>query len=268
MTSTVPSSTRLAVTRRGSGEPLLLLHGIGHRRQAWDPVLDRLAESYEVVAVDLPGFGESDPYPPGSTFDMETACRLIVADLQRIGVERPHVLGNSLGGAMALELAARGHAASVTALSPAGFFRHAGDRLQALGVLAVLKLTALAPAPVLRRVTATRLGRRLAGMALYTHHERTAADTMYGDALALKNGSAFWPIARAGATYRFAGTVDVPVTIAWGTRDRILRHGQAKRARAVLPRARFVDLPGAGHVPMIDEPDTIVRVVAETTARA
>jgi len=264
----MPTTQRLAVTRKGAGEPLLLLHGIGHRRQAWDPVLDRLAEHYDVIAVDLPGFGESDPYPPGTTIDMETACKVVVDELERLGVRRPHVMGNSLGGAMALELAQRGHAASVVALSPAGFFRHLGDRLQALGVLAVLKATAASPLPVLRRVTATRLGRRLAGLALFTHTERLDADGMYGDTLALRSGSAFWPIARTGARYHFVGTVDVPVTVAWGTRDRILRHGQSSRARRQLVDARHVDLLGAGHVPMIDEPATIVRLVRETTALA
>ncbi|WP_019143970.1 alpha/beta fold hydrolase [Aeromicrobium massiliense] len=268
MTTTATPIQRLATTRKGTGEPLLLLHGIGHRRQAWDPVLARLAESYDVIAADLPGFGESDPFPPGSTIDMDAACRAVVAELERLGISKPHVMGNSLGGAMALELAQRGHAASVVALSPAGFFRHLGDRLQALGVLAVLKGTASAPAAVLRRVTATRLGRRLAGMALFTHTERLDADGMYGDSLALRDGSAFWPIARSGATYNFHGTVDVPVTVAWGTRDRILRHGQSSRARRQLADARHVDLLGAGHVPMIDEPDTIVRLVQETTARA
>lgn len=264
----MPTTQRLAVTRKGAGEPLLLLHGIGHRRQAWDPVLDRLAERYDVLAADLPGFGESDPYPAGTRIDMEAACRVVVAELARQGVERPHVMGNSLGGAMALELARRGHARSVVALSPAGFFRHAGDRVQALGVLSLLKGTAAAPPSVLRRVTATRPGRHLAGMALFTHTERLDADGMYGDALALKNGSAFWPVARSGARYRFEGTVDVPVTVAWGTRDLILRHGQSSRARRQLPDARHVDLLGAGHVPMIDEPDTIVRLVHETTALA
>jgi pimeloyl-ACP methyl ester carboxylesterase len=265
---TTSPTQRLATTRKGAGEPLLLLHGIGHRRQAWDPVLDQLAARYDVIAADLPGFGESDPYPPGTRIDMEAACRVVVAELDRLGVERPHVMGNSLGGAMALELAQRGHVRSVVALSPAGFFRHLGDRVQALLVLAVLKLTASAPDAVLRRITATRPGRRLAGLALFTHTERLDADGMYGDSLALKRGSAFWPIARSGGTYRFEGTVDVPVTIAWGTRDRILRHGQASRARRQLADARHVDLLGAGHVPMIDEPDTIVRLVEETTARA
>lgn len=268
MPTTETPTQRLAITRKGAGEPLLLLHGIGHRRQAWDPVLARLAENYDVIAADLPGFGESDPYPQGSRIDMEAACRVVVAELDRLGVSRPHVMGNSLGGAMALELARRGHAASVVALSPAGFFRHLGDRLQALGVLAVLKGTATAPAGVLRRVTATRLGRRLAGLALFSHTERLDADGMYGDSLALKHGSAFWSTARSGATYNFQGAVDVPVTVAWGTRDRILRHGQSSRARRQLADAVHVDLLGAGHVPMIDEPDTIVRLVEETTTRA
>ena len=124
--------SELVYTRKGSGEPLVLLHGIGHRRQAWDPVLDLLAESYDVIAVDLAGFGESPAYPDGVPYTMDNAAADLSANFAAWGIEKPHLVGNSLGGAIALELAARGLARSVTALSPAGFFRGA-DRFAALG---------------------------------------------------------------------------------------------------------------------------------------
>ena len=65
--------SELVYTRKGSGEPLVLIHGIGHRRQAWDPVFERLAESYDVIAVDLAGFGESPAYPHGVGYNMPNA---------------------------------------------------------------------------------------------------------------------------------------------------------------------------------------------------
>ena len=65
--------SELVYTRKGSGEPLVLIHGIGHRRQAWDPVFERLAESYDVIAVDLAGFGESPAYPYGVGYNMPSA---------------------------------------------------------------------------------------------------------------------------------------------------------------------------------------------------
>src|SRR5438128_535485 len=114
--------SELSYTRKGSGEPLVLIHGIGHRRQAWDPVFEALAESYDVIAVDLAGFGESPAYPATASYSIDSACDNLTDNFTLWGVDRPHVVGNSLGGAIALELGARGLARSVTALSPAGFF--------------------------------------------------------------------------------------------------------------------------------------------------
>jgi pimeloyl-ACP methyl ester carboxylesterase len=259
--------SELVYTRRGSGEPLVLIHGIGHRRQAWDPVLDLLAESYDVIAVDLAGFGESPAYPDGLAYTMDHAAEDLSANFAAWGIDRPHVVGNSLGGAIALELGARGLARSVTALSPAGFFRGT-DRLAALVLLLTLRLTAaITPAAALRAISRSRLGRRLVGFALYTHPERFTADEVYGDSLALKNARAFGPTIKQGLTYRFTRPVPVPTTIAWGTRDRILFYAQSALAQERLPDAHHVALPLCGHVPMIDDPALVVRVVEQTTAR-
>jgi pimeloyl-ACP methyl ester carboxylesterase len=261
-------TTRLAYTRKGSGEPLVLIHGIGHRRQAWDPVFDRLAESYDVIALDLAGFGESEPYPEGTAYTMDNACRIIGENFEEWGVSDPHVVGNSLGGAIALELGARGMARSVTALSPAGFFRNFGDRVQALVLLLVLRFAAMAPVPVLRAVSRSAFGRRVAGLSLYSHPERSDYTAVLGDAIALKRARAFEGTLKAGLRYTFESAVDVPTTVAWATRDRILRFGQSALAQERLPNARHVALRHCGHVPMIDDPDLIVRVIDDTVAEA
>src|SRR5215469_5580035 len=111
----------LCYRRTGSGPPLALIHGIGSRWQVWEPVLDRLADERDVVAFDLPGFGASPMPPPGTPAGTASLTRLVREFLDELGLERPHVGGNSLGGLIALELAKQGRAASVTALSPAGF---------------------------------------------------------------------------------------------------------------------------------------------------
>jgi pimeloyl-ACP methyl ester carboxylesterase len=259
--------SELVYTRKGSGEPLVLIHGIGHRRQAFDPVFELLAQSYDVIAVDLAGFGESPAYPAGTPYTMDNAAADLSANFAAWGIERPHVVGNSLGGAIALELGARGLARSVTALSPAGFFRGA-DRITALLVLMTLRVSAaVTPAPVLRAISRSRLGRRVIGFALYTHPERFTAEQVYGDSLALKHASAFNGTIKQGTTYAFTSPVPVPTTIAWGTRDRILLYGQSALAQERLPEAHHVALPHCGHVPMVDDPALIVRVIAQTTAR-
>ncbi|MCD9199303.1 alpha/beta fold hydrolase [Aeromicrobium wangtongii] len=258
--------SELAYTRKGSGEPLVLIHGIGHRRQAWNPVLDLLAQSHDVIAVDLAGFGESPAYPASASYDMDHACQNLSDNFAAWGIDRPHVAGNSLGGAIALELGARGLARSVTALSPAGFFGTL-NRIQTLGLLVMLRLTSQLPDRALRTLSRSAVGRRLAGFSLYTHPERFTADEVYGDALALKRCTGFERTIAKGGNYAFRLHLDVPTTIAWGTRDLILPYSSSAIAQERLPEADHVALPHCGHVPMVDDPDLVARVIQNTTAR-
>ena len=107
--------------RRGEGPPLVLIHGIGARRGAWDPVAERLTDR-ETLAIDLPGFGDSAPLPLGPGLAIPDYVDAVERFFADAGLERPHVAGNSMGGGIALELARRGAVASATALSPIGFW--------------------------------------------------------------------------------------------------------------------------------------------------
>ncbi|OUZ12126.1 hypothetical protein BHE97_02730 [Aeromicrobium sp. PE09-221] len=259
--------SELSYSRTGGGEPLVLIHGIGHRWQAWEPVIEHLSEHYDVIAIDLPGFGQSPPLSEaGVPAHMENVIAAIAENFEAWGIERPHVVGNSLGGAIALYLGDQGLARSVVALSPAGFFRFTG-KVQAMAALLVLKLATYSPDAVLRLMSRTRAGRWLTGYLLYAHPERYDIERTFGDASALKNGKAFWPTFFQAARFRYRGGVRVPTTIAWGTKDRLLNPRQAVRARRELPMATHVPLPGAGHVPMGDCPEEIARLIEETTAR-
>lgn len=258
----------LAHDRTGSGTPVVLVHGIGHRRQAWAPVVERLAVDHEVIAVDLTGFGESPGHPRGSRHDVEAFADHLVASFAAWGVERPHLSGNSLGGAIALELARRGAISSAVAIAPAAFidWKGAGAALP----LVAMRLASLAtPAPALRHATRLPAVRRVVGWALYAYPDRHDAATTYGDALAMKRARGFEltalrclrPIVKP-----FRGPVRAPVTIAWGTKDRILPYGQMARARRLVPDAQFVTLEGAGHVPMNDCPEAIAELIRGTIA--
>lgn len=259
--------SELSYSRTGGGEPLVLIHGIGHRWQAWEPVIEQLSEHYDVIALDLPGFGQSPPLSAaGVPTHMENVIAAIAENFEAWGIERPHVVGNSLGGAIALYLGDHGLARSVVALSPAGFFRFAG-KAQAMAALTVLKLATYSPDALLRLASQTRVGRWLTGYLLYAHPERYDVERTFGDASSLKRGKAFWPTFFQAARFRYRGGVRVPTTIAWGTKDRLLNPRQAVRARRELPTAIHVSLPGAGHVPMGDCPDEIARIIEDTTAR-
>jgi pimeloyl-ACP methyl ester carboxylesterase len=195
---------------------------------------------------------------------MDNACDHLLTQFERWGVTKPHVAGNSLGGAIALELGARGLVASATALSPAGFFGPI-NRFQALLPLFLMRLSAMiTPKRLLQRLAADLRGRRAIGWILYAHPERHDAEHTYGDSLALKYSTAFERTAKEGVIYRFDSQVPVPTTIAWGTRDRILPYAQSKVARQRLPQARHEPLPGSGHVPMADDPERVLRLIRET----
>ena len=252
----------LASERHGSGEPLVLVHGVTHRRQAWYPVLDLLTEHREVVLVDLPGHGESpDLELRGRSVDdtLRGEFRAFLADQ---GLERPHVAGYSLGGLIALGAGAEGDARSVTALSPAGFwesarefaptrqiFERACDLSERLGSRTEL-------------LARSRGGRTVMYGVLVAHPGRVSADQARGDVRAfLRARPALRVLLDAATPFEREIPLDVPVTIAWAGRDLVLPPWQARVARRRLPHAEHLVMRGVGHVPMTDDPQLVADVL-------
>ncbi|WP_434587858.1 alpha/beta fold hydrolase [Streptomyces sp. A5-4] len=259
----------VAYERTGAGEPLLLLHGVGHHRQAWDPVISALAAEREVIAVDLPGFGESPALPEGSPYDLATVVPVLDSMCAALGIEHPHVAGNSLGGLLALELGRAGRVRSVTALSPAGFWTE-GERRYAFGTLRGMRLGAKSlPLPVIERMSRTAAGRAALTSSIYAKPARRSPEAVVAETVALRDAPGFAPTLAAGLGLRFTDDVPgIPVTVAWGSRDRLLPRRQGVRAKHTIPGARLVRLPGCGHVPMNDDPALVARVVLDTGRRA
>ncbi|MEU9648892.1 alpha/beta fold hydrolase [Streptomyces sp. NPDC048110] len=259
-----PQDITLAYARVGEGEPLLLLHGIGHHRQAWDPVVDILATEREVIAVDLPGFGQSPALPHGLPHDLPTTNAVLGAFCAALGLDRPHVAGNSLGGLLALELGRENLVRSVTALSPAGFWTRA-ERRYAFGVLMGMRRTARSlPLPLVERLSRTAVGRTALTSTIYARPGRRSPEAVVAETLALAHAQGFSETLRAGRSVLFTDDVPgVPVTVAWGDRDRLLLPRQGIRAKRAIPRARLVRLPCCGHVPMNDDPALVARVLLD-----
>ena len=259
-----PRTVTLSYAREGTGEPLLLLHGIGHHRQAWDPVVHILAAERDVIAVDLPGFGESPALPDGLTHDLATMNAALGALCENLGIERPHVAGNSLGGLLALELGREKLVRSVTALSPAGFWSQA-ERRYAFGVLLAMRRAARSmPLPLVERLSRTAAGRAVLTSSIYARPGRRSPEAVVAETLALARAEGFTETLRAGTEVRFTDDIPgVPVTVAWGSHDRLLLRRQGIRAKHIIPRARLVRLPGCGHVPMNDDPALVARVILD-----
>jgi pimeloyl-ACP methyl ester carboxylesterase len=228
----------------------------------WRPVLAALEAEREVVAVDLPGFGESPPLPAGEEPSPAALATAVAAFLDELGWERPHVAGNSLGGWLALELARRGRARSACALSPAGFWT-ARERTYATRSLRASRAVMVRLLDHLERVHASPRRRRALFAQVVTHGDRMpAADAVAASRnLALSPGWDATLDAMSRRHFQGAAEVPPPVTIAWAEHDRLLLRRQAARARAALPQARHVTLFGCGHVPTWDAPALVARVV-------
>ena len=230
--------------------PLVLLHTLGTDHRMWDPVVPLLSGEREVLALDLPGHGAAPPIEPASPADLASA---VTAALAARGVERPHVAGNSLGGWVALEMAAAGAAASVVAIAPAGLWpeplvpKRTPARALARALLPVLP-------PLLR----TRAGRRLALAGNAARPERIPPAAALRLVRAYATAPGFQPVNDAMRATRFTrlDRIDVPVTLAWPEHDRLV-----SRPRAVPPRVRSVELRGCGHLPTWDDPEQVARVL-------
>ncbi|MGW9134369.1 alpha/beta fold hydrolase [Streptomyces sp. NPDC055681] len=261
-----PRTVSVAYERTGSGEPLLLLHGIGHHHQAWDPVLPALAPERDVIAVDLPGFGVSPALPDGVPYGLGSVVPVLGAFCEALGVDRPHVAGNSLGGLLALELGREKLVRSVTALSPAGFWTQS-ERRYAFATLRVMRQGALAmPMPLIEGLSRSAAGRAALTSTIYARPGRRSPEAVVSETVALREASGFHETLAVGRGVAFTDDVPgLPVTVAWGSRDRLLLRRQGIRAKHTIPGARLVRLPGCGHVPMNDDPALVARVILDTS---
>ncbi|ANY05279.1 alpha/beta fold hydrolase [Pseudonocardia sp. HH130630-07] len=256
-----------AFHRGGSGEPLLLLHGVTSSWRAWEPLLPLLEQHHDVWAVTMPGHRGGPPLPEGE-FSIDVMVDALIAQLDELGIdERPHVVGNSLGGWAALELARRGRARSVVALSPAGAWALPKDLYRLLATFRVGALLA-GWAPV-RRLAACGLVRRLLLLTLAERADRYTAedvDVLFDD---LAECTVLDPLLSAAAMDTAIAPFDglpCPIRIAWSGSDRTIPFARYGRPlMEAVPGAELVVLPGVGHVPMVDNPALVAWTILQHT---
>ncbi len=264
--STAKADGTVSHYRAGSGSPVVLIHGLGSRWQLYLPILDQLAERHEVIAVDLPGFGDTpamSTVPPGP----RGYAKWLAGWLAEQGISKPHVVGSSMGGGIALELGRLGVASRVTAFSPIGFYGRAG-RIWTQRFLTTMRAAARPIEGSVNQLLEFKAGRALLLAPFFGHPTRTTSESARLDMAGLLHAESF-PAARdAFDDFVFEPGDDlgmlpsIPTTIAWGTRDVILWHRpQSARARAVMPFATHIDLPRCGHLPFSDDPARCVEIV-------
>jgi pimeloyl-ACP methyl ester carboxylesterase len=256
--------------REGDGPPLVLMHGVGHHWQAWRPVIGLLSGEFDVIACDSPGFGHSAPLPSAMEPTITSYADAFEWFFAELGLTRPHVAGNSMGGAIALELTRRRAVASVTAFSPAGFWTGPERRYCQLSLSALARTPNLAR-PLLERAARSRIGRIALLSQTFGYPVKLPAEEAVAALRAAWASPVFLDALRAFDFYAFENPDELrsaTVTIAWGEHDRLLPYRlQAPRARAMMPWATHVTL-GAGHVPFYDDPPAVAAAIRATAARA
>ncbi len=245
--------------RGGAGPPLVCLHGFADTWRVWELVLPTLERHHDVLAPTL--LGHAGGPRPDDDVSVATIGDAAERAMDEAGFETAHIVGNSLGGRIALELATRGRADSVVAFAPAGGWA-ADDPLfeNLLTLQATLQDQARKAAPHAVTILASSVGRRRATELLTTHFEHIPADLLAHQML----GVASCPGARAmidgarrdGYPELAAAQIACPVRIVWGTADRLLPWpAAAARFRTEwLPHADWVELDGIGHCPQLDVP--------------
>jgi pimeloyl-ACP methyl ester carboxylesterase len=248
----------------GGGEPLVLLHGVATSRLIWRRVTAALAGSRPVVAVDVPGFGQSAP--AGTGFELEEVADALVTQL---GLERFDLLGHSLGGALAVAVAAR-HPDRVRRLvlvSPAGLAPRAQKTAAALGAAAELAVHA----------------RRAFGSAFVEH--AAARWAMFGTTVAdparLTPDDARLLLAASDGAQRIAAGIrqaleadlrddlaaaPMPVGLIWGDADRVVPYAGLEALKELRPDAAVETLHRTGHIPQIEDPAAFVAALERILA--
>ncbi len=251
-------TVRIGWERRGAGEPLVLVHGLGYARWGWGPVADRLAERFSVLLLDNRGIGESDA-PPGPYTAAEMAAD-VLGMLDAAGVERAHALGTSLGGMIVQELALaapdRVERLVLACTTPGGPRAYATPEPT---VRLLAQAPALEPAVALRRFVENALApgtvaarpelvTRILELRLRTAQPREA-----------------WA-AQAAAAQSFdassrLGGVRAPALVLHGTEDVVVDPRNADLLCELLPSARLERFPGCGHLLFWEQPQRFVETV-------
>jgi pimeloyl-ACP methyl ester carboxylesterase len=245
----------VAFDRLGDGDPLVLIHGVGTSRVIWTRVLPALSERRTVIAVDLPGFGDSPPAGPGFALP---AVAERVADATAKAAGGPYdLLGHSLGGAVAVTLAAArpDTVRRLVLAAPAGFAPRPAPIARAGGALAgpFLSLRRQLAAPLLRHALARRIA--LAG-AIADGSRLSAADArrmLYASRGASRIGAAVSEVAAADLGDELRGLA-MPIGLIWGERDRIIPIGTVREIARVKGELPVETIPEAGHVAHFERP--------------
>ena len=252
--------------QRADTEVLLLIHGMGSSSTAWKTLLPNLDEKFTVVRIDLPGHGRT-PLDKDQHMDPKSLGDAVVLTMRSLGFERFHAVGNSLGGWISLEMAAKypSRISSVTGLAPAGLWLTPfKSRYPGAAISQMLASSLRMVSPLLMRYEwARKIGFENVSPRWRQFSYELCLDAT--NAMALSTG--YYPAWDALLTKRFDKKIDpsIPITIIFGDSDRTLPLGTCQERSLVPPHARWVTLTECGHAPMWDHPTEVLQEISLIT---
>lgn len=254
--------------RGGSGSPMVCLHGFTDTWRTWDLVLPALEARHDVLAPTLLAHAGGPP------LEGEISDALIVDAVERAmdeaGFETAHVVGNSLGGYIALQLAERGRARSVVALAPAGGWAEGDEAFLATLDQFVNVYEQLLPiAAQAEAIVSTPEGRRLVTQLITTNYEHIPAELLAHQIVGVTRCEVLPLVeyARREGFELHPEKIECPLRIVWGSGDQILHWPSfASRYKEKLPQAEWVELDGIGHCPQLDVPTEAAQLILDFTA--
>lgn len=249
----------------GQGSPMVLLHGLGGSWHIWKPVIPLLAQNHQVHAITLPGHLDGLKLEEGTEPSVSNLADRLAKELTDRGLDKAHLVGNSLGGLMALELARRGRALSVTALSPAGAWQSKDDFIAVAKkfrlVFALMWLLIL----LVSLFTGFAKVRRVLNADAMEHGNRMP-EPEFRRAMQSLRQTRILPklldcIERDGAIEPMSAG-EVPIRIAWCEHDKVIPfETYGKPMLEAVQGAQHVTIRGVGHVPMYDDPEQVSRII-------
>jgi pimeloyl-ACP methyl ester carboxylesterase len=256
--------------RGGDGPPLVCLHGFTDTWRTWELVLPALEREHDVLAPTLAGHAGGPPIEGEATSD--TLVEAVERAMDEVGFETAHVAGNSLGGYVALRLAARGRARSVLAFAPAGGWAADDESLgETRAYFMRMRQLLVGVAPHAAEIVSRPEGRRRATLFTTTNYEHIPAELLAHQIVGAAECPGFTELVELADREGWpldAAAIDCPVRVVWGTGDRVLPWpSAAARYREQLPQADWVELDGIGHCPQLDVPlETAQLILGMTSA--
>ena len=260
---------RLHTTKSGSGDPLVLIHGMGSSSTAFKPIRPLLEKKFLVIAIDLPGHGET-PMIKGRAMDPHSLALNVFDELSEQGIDRFHLAGNSLGGWVSLEMASSKpeRVRSLTGLAPAGLWlnpynaRYPGTALARFLARYTHKF-----APTALHFEAAR---KLCFWDVSPRWRELSYEICLDATIAMGKADGYYPAWDGMLMKRFDGKIPehVPVTIIFGDTDRTLPSTTCQERSVAPQHAKWIIFPDTGHAPMWDSPLDVANAIVETAAKA